>query len=81
VAIQRAARDATPRHVPLMLAHALFPAVAMGLGTPMPPGLAKWQKERARAIQDEALRIVDKAGQMRPAPDEAFDIPTFCAPR
>ena len=81
MAIQRAARDATPRHVPLMLAHALFPTVAMGLGTPMPPCLAKWEKERARATQDEALRIVDNAGQMRPAPDEAFDIPTFCAPR
>jgi nucleotide-binding universal stress UspA family protein len=61
-AIGWAARDAGLRGVPLMLAHALSPTVATGLGMPMPPGVARWQKERGRAVLRQALRIAEDSG-------------------
>jgi nucleotide-binding universal stress UspA family protein len=62
VAVDWAARDAAMRSVPLTLAHAISPTVAAGLGTPMPPGLAQWQKARGRQIIDDARRVVEQSG-------------------
>ena len=63
VAVQWAARDAALRHVPLTLAHAISPTVATGLGTPMPPGLARWQKEQGHRVIDDAVKIVEESGR------------------
>jgi nucleotide-binding universal stress UspA family protein len=62
VAVDWAARDAAMRNVPLTLAHAISPTVAAGLGTPMPPGLAQWQKARGRQIIDDARKVVEQSG-------------------
>jgi nucleotide-binding universal stress UspA family protein len=62
VAVDWAARDAAMRNAPLTLAHAISPTVAAGLGTPMPPGLAQWQKARGRQIIDAARRVVEQGG-------------------
>ena len=59
VAVQWAAREAALRNAPLMLAHAISPTLAT-LGMPMPPGLARWQKQQARRIIDEARKIVEE---------------------
>jgi nucleotide-binding universal stress UspA family protein len=69
VAVQWAAHDAALRNVALMLAHAISPTVASGLGTPMPPGLAQWQKEQGRRIISDAALIVQQSGAHPPQLD------------
>ncbi|MET0994797.1 MAG: universal stress protein [Mycobacterium sp.] len=69
LAVQWAARDAALRNVPLTLAHAISPTVAAGLGTPMPPGLAQWQKEQGRRIIGDAALIVQQSGAHPPQLD------------
>jgi len=70
VAVEWAARDAALRNVPLMLAHAISPTVATGLGTPMPPGLARWQKEQGRRVIGDAALIVQQSGAHPPLDSE-----------
>lgn len=63
VAVQWAARDAELRKIPLTLVHAISPEVATWLDIPLPPGLARWQKDHGRRVLDEALKIVAEASQ------------------
>jgi nucleotide-binding universal stress UspA family protein len=58
-AIRWAVCDAGLRHVALTLAHALSPTVANGMGMPMPPGVARWQKEQGRAVLEEAMKVAE----------------------
>lgn len=63
VALDWAARDAELRNVALTLVHAVSPNIATLMGTPLPAGLAQWQKEHGRRLLDEALKIVEQACQ------------------
>ena len=57
VAVDWAARDAERRNVSLMLVHAVSP----NWDTPLPPGLAEWQKEHGRRLLDDAVKVVENA--------------------
>ncbi|WP_375481476.1 universal stress protein [uncultured Mycobacterium sp.] len=61
VAVDWAARDAVLRNIPLTLVHAISPNITTWLSTPLPPGLARWQKDHGRRLLDDALKVVDEA--------------------
>lgn len=61
VAVDWAARDAELRKVGLTLVHAVSPNMMTWLDTPLPPGLARWQKEHGRRLLDDALKVVEQA--------------------
>jgi nucleotide-binding universal stress UspA family protein len=61
VAVEWAARDAELRSIALTLVHAVSPNLTTGWNTPLPPGLAQWQKEHGRRLLDDAVKIVEKA--------------------
>jgi nucleotide-binding universal stress UspA family protein len=61
VAVEWAARDAELRSISLTLVHAVSPNLTTGWNTPLPPGLAQWQKEHGRRLLDDAVKIVEKA--------------------
>jgi nucleotide-binding universal stress UspA family protein len=59
MALQWGAREAVLREATLMVVHAIAPSIpATQPGTPVPPGVAQWQKKRGRRIIDDALTIV-----------------------
>ena len=68
-ALRWAAREAVLRDASLMVVHAIAPSIPTPEpGTPVPPGVAQWQKNRGRRIIDDALRIVHQSGDdERPA--------------
>jgi nucleotide-binding universal stress UspA family protein len=61
VAVDWAARDAELRNIPLTLVHAISPSLTTGWNTPLPPGLAQWQKEHGRRLLDDAVKLVEDA--------------------
>ena len=61
VALRWAARDAELRHIPLTLVHTIAVEVGTWLELPSPPGLARWQKDRARQLLDDAIAVVTEA--------------------
>jgi nucleotide-binding universal stress UspA family protein len=61
VAVDWAARDAELRNVPLTLVHAISPTLATWWDTPLPPGLAQWQKEHGRRLLDDAVKAAEAA--------------------
>jgi nucleotide-binding universal stress UspA family protein len=61
VAVYWAARDAGMRNVSLTLVHAVSPNMTAWLDTPLPPGLARWQKEHGRRLLDDAAKFVAEA--------------------
>ncbi|HYB35828.1 MAG TPA: universal stress protein [Mycobacterium sp.] len=63
VALYWAARDAELRNIPLTLVHAISPDVATWLDMPLPPGLARWQKDHGRRLLDNAVKVVDETCQ------------------
>jgi nucleotide-binding universal stress UspA family protein len=68
VAVDWAARDAELRNVPLTLVHAISPTLATWWDTPLPPGLAQWQKEHGRRLLDDAVKVAEAArGSAGPA--------------
>ena len=67
-AVDWAARDAELRNVPLTLVHAISPTLATWWDTPLPPGLAQWQKEHGRRLLDDAVKVAEAArGSAGPA--------------
>lgn len=63
VALRWAAREAVLRDASLMVVHAIAPSIpTREPGTPVPPGVAQWQKNRGGRIIDDALRIVHQGG-------------------
>ncbi len=62
-AVQWAARDAELRGIPLTLVHAVSPEVSSWPNVRLPPGLARWQRDRGRQLVDEAFKLVEKASQ------------------
>ena len=61
VAVDWAARDAERRNVSLTLVHAVSPNLSTWRNTPLPPGLAQWQKEHGRRLLDDAVKVVENA--------------------
>lgn len=61
VAVDWAARDAERRNVSLTLVHAVSPNLTTWWDTPLPPGLAQWQKEHGRRLLDDAAKVVENA--------------------
>ncbi len=61
LAVEWAARDAELRSVPLTLVHAISPTLATWWETPLPPGLAQWQKEHGRRLLDDAVKVAEAA--------------------
>ncbi len=59
-ALSWAVHDAILRNVPLTLVHAIAPTVATGLGTAMPSGVARWQKEQGRRVLGDGVRMVEQ---------------------
>ena len=62
-AVEWAAQDAELRRIPLTLVHAISPNLTSWRDTPLPPGLAQWQKEHGRRLLEDAAKIVEKACQ------------------
>ncbi|GAA1444544.1 universal stress protein TB31.7 [Mycobacterium cookii] len=62
-AVEWAAHDAELRRTPLTLVHAISPNLTSWRDTPLPPGLAQWQKEHGRRLLDDAAKIVEKICQ------------------
>jgi nucleotide-binding universal stress UspA family protein len=63
VAVQWAARDAELRKIPLTLVHAISPEIATWPDVRLPPGLARWQRDRGRRLLDDAFKVVEEASQ------------------
>ena len=63
VAVQWATRDAELRKIPLTLVHAISPEVATWPNVQLPPGLARWQRDRGRRLVDDAFKVVEEASQ------------------
>jgi nucleotide-binding universal stress UspA family protein len=61
VAVDWAARDAELRNVSLTLVHAVSPDLTTWRNTPLPPGLAQWQKEHGRRLLDDAIKVAENA--------------------
>jgi len=62
VAVEWAAHDAGLRNIPLTLVHAVSPNLTTWWETPLPPGLAQWQQDHGRRLLDDAVKIVEQAG-------------------
>ena len=60
VAVGWAAREAKLRGTSLTLVHAVSPSLATWRDTPLPPGLAQWQKAHGRRLLDDAVKIVEE---------------------
>ena len=69
VAVDWAARDAELRNVSLTLVHAVSPNLTTWWDTPLPPGLAQWQKEHGRRLLDDAVKVAENACD-RPGPTQ-----------
>jgi len=63
VAVQWATRDAELHKIPLTLVHAISPEVATWPNVQLPPGLARWQRDRGRRLVDDAFKVVEEASQ------------------
>jgi nucleotide-binding universal stress UspA family protein len=61
VAVDWAARDAALRNIPLTLVHAVSPNLTAWWDTPLPPGMAQWQKNHGRRLLDDAVKAVEDA--------------------
>jgi nucleotide-binding universal stress UspA family protein len=61
VAVDWAARDAELRNISLTLVHAISPNLTTWWDTPLPPGLARWQKDHGRRLLDDAVKVVEDA--------------------
>jgi nucleotide-binding universal stress UspA family protein len=59
-AVEWGARDAELRRIPLTLVHAISPNLTSWWNTPLPPGLAHWQKDHGRRLLDDAVKVVEK---------------------
>jgi nucleotide-binding universal stress UspA family protein len=62
-AVRWAARDASMRHVPLIIVHVVAPIAATWGRTPMPVGFGQWQQQQGRRIIDDAKTIADESTQ------------------
>jgi nucleotide-binding universal stress UspA family protein len=62
-AVEWGAQDAELRRIPLTLVHAISPDLTSWWSTPLPPGLAHWQKDHGRRLLDDAVKIVEKTCQ------------------
>ncbi len=62
-AVEWAARDAELRCTSLTLVHAISPNLTTWSEEPLPPGLARWQKEHGRRLLENAVRVAEKACQ------------------
>jgi nucleotide-binding universal stress UspA family protein len=60
-AVNWAARDAELRNIPLTLVHAVSPNLTTWWNTPLPAGLAQWQKEHGRRLVDDAVKVAEDA--------------------
>lgn len=63
VAIQWATREAELRNAPLTLVHAISPDVATWLNKPLPPGLARWQRDHGHQLVEDALKVIEEAAE------------------
>jgi len=63
VAVRWATRDAELHKIPLTLVHAISPEVATWPNVQLPPGLARWQRDRGRRLVDDAFKVVEEASQ------------------
>jgi nucleotide-binding universal stress UspA family protein len=81
IAVQWAARDAELRGIPLTLVHAISPEIATRPNVHLPPGLARWQRDRGRRLVDEAFKVVEEASQ-RGGPTEVHSeiLPSAAVP-
>jgi len=68
LAVKWAAREAELRTLPLTLVHAVSPNLATWWDTPLPPGLAEWQKEHGQRVLDAALKVAEQAGRREGPP-------------
>jgi nucleotide-binding universal stress UspA family protein len=59
-AVEWGAREAELRSIPLTLVHAISPNLTSWRNTPLPPGLAQWQRDHGRLLLDDAVKIVEK---------------------
>ena len=62
-AVEWAAHDAELRRIPLTLVHAISPNLTSWRDTPLPPGLAQWQKEHGHRLLEDAVKIIEKTCQ------------------
>jgi nucleotide-binding universal stress UspA family protein len=62
MAVQWAARDAELRNIPLTLVYAISPE-ATWTNMPLPPGLARWQRDHGHRLVVDALKAVEEASQ------------------
>lgn len=60
-AVEWAARDAELRGTSLTLVHAVSPNLTTWGEEPLPPGLARWQKEHGRRLLENAVRVAEKS--------------------
>ncbi len=63
MAVQWAARDAELRKIPLTLVHATSPEFTMRPNVRPPAGLVRWERDRGRALLDDAFKMVENACQ------------------
>ncbi len=63
VAVEWATRDAELRNIPLTLVHAISPEVATWRNMPLPPGLARWQRDHGHQLVVDALKVIEEASE------------------